>query len=165
MSVYNIIIKSHPELHNKSVDQKVTLNNEQLYAIAIMSTALFGDSRDQYFEIRDKALRTQNIDQLIKQSNAIVLQGEAANDLDPEPGMKWSQSIANQANLYGMVNAPTKPYTIKIEGYYNFYLVQFDNNDFYKALWLFPEWIGSKGCKFLKYLYMGDKALPIDVCQ
>ena len=163
MSTYRIIIKTIPDINNQPFDQNLILSPDQLFAIAIMSTALVGDDRDKYVEIRDKALRQYNIDDIIRQSGAVVLDGEAAFELDPLPGVNWLQVISDEGAKYGIMTNVTKQFTIKVEGYYRYYLLQFDNNDFYHSLWVFPQWIGKNGSKFLKYLYHGNEQHVIKI--
>lgn len=157
MATYRITIKNIPNFNNTPADQTVQLSDDTLYAVALMSTALLGQFRDQYFEIRDKASRLLNIDDLINRSRAVVLEGDAAFELDPVAGEQWIDTVRKAGGNI------SKGYTIKIEGYYNFYLVQFDSNDFYRGLWLFPSWIGRKGAKFLKYLHNGNNQIVINV--
>lgn len=157
MSTYRIIIRSIPEYNNTPVDQSMQLSDGNLHAIAVMATALLGEFRDTHFEIRDKALRPLNIDNIIQQSKCVVLEGEPAFELDPVPGEQWVDTVTKAG---GQI---TQQYTIKIEGYYQFYLVQFNDNDFYRGLWLLPQWIGKNGSKFLRYLHKGNTQLVINV--
>jgi len=157
MATYRIIIKSIPGYNNSPVDQNVQLSNDNIYAIAIMATALLGELRDTHFEIRDKALRPINIDNIIKQSGSVVLEGEEAFELDPVPGEQWINTVRKAG---GQI---TQRYSLKVDGYSQFYLVQFNNNDFYRGLWLFPQWIGKNGAKFLRYLHDGNTQVVINV--
>ena len=155
MNSYKIRIANNPVIKNKPFSQTVKLSNDAVYAIAIMSTAIFSQDRDSYFQIFDSSSRKLNIDDLMNESGAIVLEGESAFELYPEPNKTWFESIDDVDE-----NAEiTKNYTVKVEGYSDFYLLQFDNDDFYQGLMQFFKWVGLEPADFLRYLHDGDQYL------
>ena len=156
---YRITIREIPGLGNPYIDDYIELTDDNLFAVAIMSKAVLGDLRDSYFEIRDKALRLLDLDGITRASGAVVLTGEDAFELDPVLGESWFNTVMKQGGKL------TKRYSVKIEGYSEFYLVQFDSSDFYQGLKVFCQWIGKTASEFLRYLHDRDVWLDVDFDQ
>ena len=156
---YRITIREVPSLGNSSVDDYVDLSDDNLFGIAIMASAVLGDYRDSYFEIRDKALRLLDLDGIIRTSGSVVLTGEDAFELDPVPGESWFNTVMKQGGKI------TQRYSVKVEGYSEFYLLQFNSIDFYQGLKVFCLWIGKTGSEFLRYLHDGNVWLDVDFDQ
>ena len=155
MNLYEIKISYNPIFKNRPFSQVLELSNDNVYAIAIMSTAIFSQDRDKYFQIRDSSSRILDIDGLMYESGAIVLEGESAFELYPEPNKTWLQSIYDADNTAKV----TKDYTVKVEGQSDFYLLQFDTDDFYQGLILFLKWVGLKPDDYLRHLHNHNQYL------
>jgi len=123
--------------------------------MAIMATAILSQDRDRYFQIQNASSRRLNIDAFLPECDAIVLEGESAFKLSPESGKTWLQTIHNADNTASI----TKKYTVKVKGYSDFYLLQFDTNEFYLGLVTFPEWLGLNPANYLRYLHDGNNYL------
>lgn len=159
--LYRIILRPNPNFKVVPFDEKVNLNQDQLNGLVIMATSLLGSDRDRYFEIRDSKNQHLNLDQIIINSGAVIIDGEAAFEITPIQGRSWLNTILETAEFYGQFpNRITKKYTIKIDGSYPF-VVQFDKDAFYNALIRFSQWLGQPPDFYLKYLHDGDTPVPI----
>ena len=118
--------------------------------MALMSDVLFGPQRDVYFRVYDPQMRSVDLGAVERRPDAILVEGEEAFDIDNK---NWLRSLrALNAN-------PTKRYTIRVDGPYGNYIVQFDTLDMFQGLSAIPQWLDLRVGDYLRDFHEGAHEL------
>ena len=151
--VYDINLSENPSYRNQAAHEKMSLSPNVLFGMALAADALLGPERDTYFRIYDQQLRPVNLNKVIQRPDLIILEGSDAMDLD---GNNWLQELRS----LGVV--PTKQYTIRIDGPYGNYVLQFDDVETLQALSTIPNWLGQNASDYLRDFHQGSEMIDVD---
>lgn len=151
--VYDLNLSENPSYRNQAVNEKMSLSPNVLFGMALAADALLGPERDTYFRVYDQQLRPVNLNKVLQRPDLIILEGSEAMDLD---GNNWLPEL----RALGIV--PTKQYTIRIDGPYGNYVLQFDDVETLQALSTIPHWLGQNASDYLRDFHQGSEVIDVD---